>query len=326
VVLSSPPVLYTLVASLKDPFFKAWTSQNLILSPHPVHYLLAYGPILAAILAGWPQLRMLLHVPGADELTDKVQPAVALPVEMPNESHIHPAVEPPDNAAATQVRGMRILLPAAWASILPFLVYAPYPLQRRLAEGAWVALTALGLAGLEGRRVRLAPLFFSLLLPSTALLLAGGLAGAVRPSLPVFRPAAETAAFEFIASSAKPGAVILAAYNTANALPAWAPVRVIAGHGPESPALSQLLPRLARFYDPGTPDAERQAMLVEFGVQLVFWGPAERSLGEWDPHTAPYLRPIYEEGGYTVFVVIVQGSTDNQVGGDADKRGKTLIF
>jgi len=38
-------------------------------------------------------------------------------------------------------------------------------------------------------------------------------------------------------------------------------------------------------------------------VSYVFWGPAEQSLGDWDPHAKEYLQNIYAQGGYEIFAV-----------------------
>jgi hypothetical protein len=262
--ISSPPVIYTLIASIREPFFQAWTRQNLILSPHPFHYLLAYGLIILLILICLPRLS-------------------------------------PQRYWDQNRSGF--LLIAAWVIILPILIYAPYNLQRRLAEGAWVALITLALVVIENRPPRWMSYSLFLLIPSTILLWVGGMLSASRPALPLFRPSAEIAAFEFLAHEASPGTVVMAAYETANALPAWATVQVIIGHGPESPGFSELKPRIDQFYSLSTSETERLSLLQEFGVRYLFWGPAERALGDWDPHTASYLEPIYDAKGYAVFIV-----------------------
>ena len=124
------------------------------------------------------------------------------------------------------------------------------------------------------------------------------------PAWPVFQPAGQVAAFTELASTAKTGQVVLAAFETGNALPAWAPVRVLIGQGPESVNLAELKPRVAQFYQANTPAADRRALLDEFQVRYVFWGPAERKLGDWDPAQAAYLDPVYQSDGYTVFSVL----------------------
>ena len=51
-VVSSPMAIYTAVTFFTDPYLKAWSSQNLILSPQPLHYLVAYGLILPFAILG----------------------------------------------------------------------------------------------------------------------------------------------------------------------------------------------------------------------------------------------------------------------------------
>jgi len=263
VVLVLPVFLYNALAFLRDPYLREWTEQNRILSPHPAHYLAAYGLILApAIWGGWRALH-------------------------------------------SEDRGR--LLPIAWAMALPFLAYFPHNLQRRLPEGAFVALAllaALGISSWTGRQrwTRwLGPGLLGASSLSSLLLLAGGLQTALRPSEPAFRPAAEAAAFESLAEIAEEGSVVLAAYATGNALPAWVPLRVVIGHGPESIGLADLEPQVARFFSDRAADADRAQFLMRNRVQFVFWGPHERALGGWDPNSAGGLTPVYDGDGYAVF-------------------------
>jgi uncharacterized membrane protein len=97
--------------------------------------------------------------------------------------------------------------------------------------------------------------------------------------------------------------VVLASYPTGNAMPAWAPVRVLIGHGPESAGLADLQPRVEHFFKESTTDEDRRALIDEFGVSYLFYGPAERSLGSWAPASAPFLERIYEDDPYVIFRV-----------------------
>ena len=198
-----------------------------------------------------------------------------------------------------------------WLLALPLLAYAPVNLQRRLPEGIWVAWVTLSMVALEGpapgeaepaRRWRRLPGAVLLLaFPSTIFLLAGGLMAARQIATPVFRPANEVAAFEALRADGGTGQVVLAAYETGNALPAWAPLRVVIGHGPESVNLAELRPQVAAFYSTSTQDALRIEFLRQFDVRYIFWGPAERLLGDWDPNQASYLRPFHQAGTYSLF-------------------------
>jgi hypothetical protein len=263
-------VAYTALSFWLDPFLSAWSEQNRIISPHPAHYLLAYGWLVPLI---WFGARRLLRVD----------------LQM----------------------GSLVL---AWALSLPILAYAPLNLQRRLPEGIWVAFVVLALAGSEewslshapqDRRLRrLASGLLFLSFPSSLILLSSGILAALHPGPPAFRPAGEVDAFRFLSTYAHPGDVTLASYETGNPLPAWAPVRVLIGLGPESTDLSSLQPLVDDFYTAGVKVGSRQDFLRSKNVRFVFWGPLERVPGGWSPENLPYLRPIYASGEYQIYEVL----------------------
>ena len=157
-LVSVPLVIYLTFSFLIDPFLRTWTEQNRILSPHPVHYLLAYGALLPLAFLGG---RKLLRSGSADAL-----------------------------------------LPIAWVLLLPALAYAPLNLQRRLPEGAWVALMALGAAGLSAWQIRprsrriLAGSLLALSLVCTIILLSGGSMMAFAPQQPMFLHADQAQVFK----------------------------------------------------------------------------------------------------------------------------------
>ena len=253
VLPSLPLVAYLGLAYSRDPFLQVWAEQNRILSPHPLHYLLAYGLLLPAAIVGGRQL--------------------------------------------LRQRGAQQLLPICWVILIPLLAYAPVNIQRRLPEAGWVALLTLSTFGLEQlarqRAGTLRIAMAAILLPSSLLILIGGVSTAMRPIEPAFRRTAEIKAFDWLKEDSAREAVVLAAYSTSNALPAWAPVRVVAGHGPETAGLEELSPKIHRFFSTGTTQEERLDLLVSQGVDYVFYGPAERALGPWDPATWGCLISVY---------------------------------
>jgi len=261
-LVSVPLVGYTAWAFGTDPVLKQWTAQNLLPSPPPGHYLVAYGLLLPlALIAAWRLVK-----------------------------------------AGKSYRWLLL----SWSVLFPLLVYAPYPLQRRLAEGYWLALVALALIALAGMPKRVSKWLQGLLalaLPTTLLLFVGGIQVARQPAKPIFRPTEEVAAFRFLAEETQGEAVVLASYETGNVLPAWAPVFVLIGHGPESVGLSDLGPRVERFYQADTSEEDRIALLDAYDVDYVFWGPAERALGEWNPNEDSDLQVVYEQDGYTIFAI-----------------------
>jgi len=139
---------------------------------------------------------------------------------------------------------------------------------------------------------------------ATSLVFLAG-SGAWMLALPplVFRDAGEVAALDWLAGQVRPDDVVLAAYDTGNYLPARVGARVFLGHGLETVNAEEKEAQVERFFDVTTDDAWRRQLLARYGVDYVFWGPAERALGAFNPRVASYLRPVYEEGGYTVLKV-----------------------
>jgi uncharacterized membrane protein len=270
-------VLYTLLAFRLDPFLRGWESQNRIISPPFHHYLLAFGPMLLLAVLGIKPLYRGKIALAANENgieTDRL-PAIGW-------------------------------LPLAWGLAFLPLAYAPYNLQRRLPDGIWIALLIMAMVGIaEGlkagsQRWALRALM-GLGFLSTFLLFVGITFNVLKPALPLFRSAAEVRAFEFLAHQEIPDAVVLAAYETSNALPAWAPLRMLVGLGPESLNLEQFTERIACFYSTGCTDADRMAFIDEFKISYIWYGPAERTLGDWVPGTLPGLELLYDEGEYQIY-------------------------
>jgi hypothetical protein len=199
-------------------------------------------------------------------------------------------------------------LVVAWVAIFPLLAYAPFNLQRRLPEGIWVALIALALGWIEhGGKVaqRWTPRWLALSFFTALFLLLGGALAAASPGKPLFRPAAEVQAFQYLAEHSGPDDVVLAAFETANPLPAWANVRTVFGLGTESANGVVLRQQVTCFYGGcvGYSDAQRIQMLRELDVRYIIWGPEERLLGDWNPAGSPALRPIYQSGDYLILAM-----------------------
>ena len=267
VVIPLPMIIYLAIAFLRDPFLQVWTTQNRILSPHPVHYAVGYGLLaLPALLGGWRLVRE------------------------------------GDNCG---------LLLVTWVLAFPVLAYAPHNLQRRLPDGVWVALVTLSAVGFAGWRLKETRLdrwigwaVLILALPSSLMLVAGGFGVALTPSEPSFRPAVEVEAIQWLSGEVEPGSLVMAAFESGNALPAWAPVRVVIGHGPESADLQTMSSFVGGFYDDEMSDEERIDFIHDKDIGYVWRGPHERELGSWDPAGVDFLTLIYRQGDYEIYRVL----------------------
>lgn len=267
ILISSPMIVYTFIETVLDPYIKSWSEQNILFSPHPLHYLLAYGLLLPALFLGGIRL-----------IREK------------------------------SIRGLCLL---GWIAIFPILVYVPINMQRRFAESIWIVLVTVCMKGIgniwrqrPGLHKLAALSMIALSLPSTISLWIGGISATSHPSLPVFREFDEVCAFEYFQKDEMKGKAVLASYMTSNALVAWAPVRVIVGHGPESKDLPSMMEISTKFFDLDLSDSERRDFLKEEGIGYIFWGPNEKILGRWNPDTAPYLSKVFERGENEIYLVL----------------------
>jgi hypothetical protein len=262
-----------------DPVYEVWSAQNLILSPHPLHYLAAFGvPLLLAAFAVRDAWRS----------------------ERP------------------------VWLALAWVGVVPFLVYLPFNLQRRLVEGVQVPLSLLAAWGLgqisnhkspitsgksqvvSGRWWMVVGVVLLILSLTNVMLVAGNVLVLRWRSEPIYRDAAEIAALDWLSGRAEPDDVVLTSYETGNYLPARVWARVFVGHGPETVEFDQKKSLAARFFSSTRADDEwRCQFLKQYGIDYVFFGPNERKLGKFVPYEVPYLQLVYEDmPDYAIFEVM----------------------
>ncbi|HEC22445.1 MAG TPA: hypothetical protein ENI95_05970 [Chloroflexi bacterium] len=269
-------LLYNVWLFSGDPVFAAWSAQNQLASPPLLDYLLAYGLWIGL---GGVGLAGLLR------------------------------------------RGLtrRTVLLVSWPLAVALMVYLPVNVQRRLLEGVIVPLSVLATLGAWrlvgekrpgfGWRLRWLALagLIGLSLPSVVLLLGGGVLTASEPRWPVFHPADELAALDWLRGHAPPESVVLSTFESGNVIPAYAGVRVYVGHGPETVNSGQKRILAERFFQGEMSDSERRALLEEAGVAYVWVGPLERGegcagTGCFDPARLG-LREVFSQGRYIIYEV-----------------------
>ena len=198
------------------------------------------------------------------------------------------------------------MLLALWVILFPILAYAPYNLQRRLPEGVWVAMVILGCMVFETRLVKYRKTIMAWVAAgflATIIFFTGALFTVMSPSSPLFIPKAETDAFQYLGRVVAKSDVLLADFRISNELPAWIPVRVIVGLGPESIQAASLTPRIDDFFSSTGADEARQALLSEFGVKFVVFGPDEQKVQNWQPDQSTFLKLAYQNASYKVYRV-----------------------
>ena len=270
--MTVPLFLFYTIAFSVNPAFAAWSAQNNLASPAPMQYVLAYLPL--GLMAAFGFRRM-----GS-------QP------------------------------GIRNALLIGWVLIVPILVYLPINVQRRMSEAVIVPLAILAAAGLRTlaeRRVAVVArgVLVVISLLTSLLLLLGGFLAASTPARPLFRPATEINALEWLNLHSQPGAITLSAVETGNVVPAWTHLRTYMGHGPETIQWPQKTERLTAFYSDGMTASERADFIKNpcaptftcaGSIHYILDGPLEQQLTPNNPpQWAKGLRLVYDLFGYRIY-------------------------
>lgn len=265
-----PLVLYTFLLFQVDPIYTIWSAQNIILSPPPWHYLLAWGLLIAPGIFG---LRLLYR-------RNMITWALLL--------------------------GWVLVVPVLL--YVPYNLQRRFSegVQVPLAALALLGLT-VGIGKGRARRLvaRYAPLaLIALILPSTALLYVGGLAAALRLQEPVYQTWDQVATYVFLGNSLPTRGVVVSSYEFGNGVPAYGYLAAFMGHGPETPYLDSKRAWVKEFYSAATVYDARRAMYLQQGAPYVVIGPNERRLGGFDPgRQGDYLHAIFESGEYSVWAL-----------------------
>ncbi|GIV66376.1 MAG: hypothetical protein AB1457_02155 [Chloroflexota bacterium] len=260
VLISSPLVIYTFFAFQIDPFLKLWQSQNIILSPSFIEYMLAYGLLIPFAFLG-----ML------------------------------------NNRRRSEFRFLIV-----WVCILPLLIYTPYQLQRRLAEGGIVVLSILAIDGLSRVRDRIGKFeifWYSMNFITTFILLSGLMIAIFSKAFPLYLDKEDVQLFQNVRKLIPDQSVVLADWEISTLLPAHAPVRVIIGHGPESIRAKQIKDQLDFLYIQGDM-FEFYTFLIDEEVD--YWIIRKSKIPEFmkvGSNNVEFLHEIAQNNKYIIYKV-----------------------
>jgi hypothetical protein len=282
-LIAAPPLIYTFVLVALDPIWGVWADQLVILSPHPLHYLLGYALVglLAAvgIAKTWKR-----HV---------VDPRligwlIAVPF----------LIYAPFNSQRRLIESWQVPL-AFGAAIGLVVVVLPAWSRSRLVK----RLTQQRRYTVHGLRSWLLAGLLLLSATTWALLLAEQTARIITRVELGFRNGAELAALRWLDERVTYNDVILSSYNMGNFLPALVGAKAFLGHGPETAYSDDKRELVRQFYAAGTQDAWRREFLRQWPITYVFFGPLEQTVGQFDPARAAYMTLVYDRGGYRIYRV-----------------------
>lgn len=209
----------------------------------------------------------------------------------------------------------RWLLIKAWFVSVPLLVYLPVHFQIMLLTGYTVPVAALATRGLFDhilpwiaarweRLARWVPVTFLVLAALTNVYLFGWrFVELSRHDYPFYLHRDEVAAMEWLEQETPPDEVVLSSFVVGHFLPGLTGDRVFLGNAVMTLDFNRKRDLVAAFFGDGMDDAERMALLRQYDVRYVFYGPVERALGSFDPEQAPFLEPAYRAGEVSIYSV-----------------------
>jgi hypothetical protein len=262
--------VYMLIAYRTIPGFAAWLQQNPFGTPDLVSFGFGVAPLVVLAVLGLRSKRWRRRLSLRSIIVDE-----------------------------------QALFIVAWAIVGPLMAYLPLQISRRLVAGWQIPLCILGAYALVRlirsripyRRV-LAALLVAATLPSTLLVIAGGSAIVARKQPPLFQPADQLAALDWLGGNTTANDVVLSAWRFGNQIPIYADARVFAGHPIETIGFKDKVAQAARVLDPNTPEAERQAVLARWRITLVVAGPGD------EPRLNPeHYTPAFQQGDYAIYRV-----------------------
>jgi hypothetical protein len=282
-LVASPIVIYSLIVFTINAVMRQWSAQNLILSPHPLHYVIGYALVGALAILG--AVYVLRRRDARSVTLRLVAWAVAIP----------PLLYLPFNLQRRLIEGWQI--PLAILAALGLAHYA-LPAWRRTPLVRWlIRFPRYSARGLTRWAVTLILLA---MIPTNILLVGSSTLAVLARAAPIFRDGSEVRALNWLAARATYDDVILSSYEAGNYIPARVGARVYIGLGTETAHIEDKRVLVQRFFDPSTLDEWRAQFLRDEGITYVFATPTEH----FAPGNAKSLLPVYQAEGYTIYRVV----------------------
>jgi len=260
--------VYLIYAFRSSPGLAAWSQQNAFTSPDLFDFLVGFAPLIVLAAAG---LFLYFKRPQPDR---SISPS----------------------------RYLSFLIP--WLIAGPIMAYLPIAISRRLIAGWQIPLCLFGayaLLRLIDSKVPLRRTLAVGVLAASAvsifLIITGGtlFVTARKPSL--YQTADQLAALDWLGRSTLRGDrdVVLADWHFGNLVPIYANARVFVGHPIETIGFKEKTAQVDRFFDPTTPEADRQALIDRWQITLVV-APADRL-------APPRSQIVFKQGALNIYQI-----------------------
>lgn len=114
----------------------------------------------------------------------------------------------------------------------------------------------------------------------------------------------EITALKWLKQNTSPGDIVLASGTIGQYIPALSGNTAFLAHWAQTIGYYEKVNRVNSFFNPATPDTERAQTVRAFHIAYVFFGPAERQLGAYNPATTPWLTPAFPNSQVDIYRVL----------------------
>jgi hypothetical protein len=146
-------------------------------------------------------------------------------------------------------------------------------------------------------------LIFTSVILSTLIFSVGSFTATQSLDSPIYSSKSIIDVGNYLRTEVNVGDVILAPFDESNVLPAYVPIKVITGHGPESKNLSVISEILDRFYNGDLSQGETQDFIQSFDIKfIVVPGDIDpsRVMSQFELHR---IKTVYENIDYLVLKI-----------------------
>jgi hypothetical protein len=287
-LISVWPALYSFLLTSLDPIWKQVLAQFAnagVFTPNPLHLPILLG--ITFLLALYTVIRM-------------------------------------NPLRLTRLDDRRLFL-VAWFIANGLLIYIPTDFQIHMLNGWQVPIAILAVIGLfeyifpwaaglssriqafasnpEKLRGVLSALLIAVILPTNLYLFAWRFIDLKRHDYPYYLYKEEVQAFNWLDQEASDDQVILSSITTGQYIPMFTGSHAFLAHWAQTLDFYNKDRMVSEFFSGFTSDARRADILKQYGVSYVFYGPAERELGPYDPSASPLLEQVYSTPQVSVFAV-----------------------
>jgi len=219
------------------------------------------------------------------------------------------------------------LLIKSWFGITLLLIYLPLRFRIMLLNGYQIPLAVLATQGyydhfvpwLQERLPRLQRpfrldrsdarraaniLLLLAVLPTNLYLIAWRVYDLSEHDYPFYLNEDDFHALQWIEENAGPEDVILSSLSIGHYIPGQTGARPFLSNMVMTKDSDWKRAKVREFFDWESSDSTRRQLIEDFGIDFLFWGEAERRLGDYDPRASTFLVPLFISNRTILFSVV----------------------